>query len=77
MAGIANDADTVSKAGYQGANQAAMALDRMYSAYAAGKGEKAVNAALDKLFGGIEDPKKYDAGKYAADLKAVGGALPK
>jgi hypothetical protein len=77
MSAIATDAEAVSKSGYQGANQAAMALDRLYSAYAAGKQDKAVGSALDKLFAGIEDPKKYDAGKYAADLKAVGGALPK
>jgi hypothetical protein len=78
MAAIAGDADAVSKSGFQGASQAAFALDRLYSAYtAANKPDKAVNAALDKLFGGIEDPKKYDAGKYAADLKAVGATLPK
>jgi hypothetical protein len=78
MSGLAADAEAVSKSGFQGATQAAFALDRMYSAYqAANKPDKAVNTALDKLFAGVEDRKKFDPAKYAGDLKAVGAALPK
>jgi hypothetical protein len=72
MQAIAGDADTVSAAGIRAAEQAAMALDRLYSAYAKAPGEKpdkAAQAALDKLFTGVEDPKKFDPKQFAADLK--------
>jgi len=72
MQAIAGDADTVSAAGIRAAEQAAMALDRLYNTYAKAPGEKpdkAAQAALDKLFTGVEDPKKFDPKQFAADLK--------
>jgi len=74
MQAIAGDADTVSATGVRGAEQAAMALDRLYSAYAKSPGEKpdkAVQGSLDKLFAGVDDPKQFNAKQFAADLKAL------
>jgi hypothetical protein len=77
---IAAAGDAVGAVGIRGAEQAAMALDRLYSTYSKAPGQKADKAAgeaLDRMFGGIEDPKKFDAKKFAADAKAFGDALPK
>jgi hypothetical protein len=66
--------------GVRGAEQAAMALDRLYSTFSKAPGQKADKAAgdaLDRLFAAIEDPKKMDCKKVVADAKAFGDALPK
>ncbi len=45
----------------------------MYNAYAKKSGQKpdkALSAILDNMFAQIEDAVKYDAGRFAADLKA-------
>jgi hypothetical protein len=66
--------------GVRGAEQAAMALDRLYSTFSKAPGQKpdkAAGDALDRMFGGIEDPKKMDCKKFAADAKSFGDALPK
>jgi hypothetical protein len=73
MAGIAADVDKISEAGIRGAEQAAMALDRLYNAYSkapGAKADKAANDALDKVFGTIENPAKYDAKAFATEVKA-------
>lgn len=69
---IADDADLISSAGLRAAEQAAMALDRLYNTYANAPGnkpDKAAQAALDKLFADVEDPKKFDAKQFAADMR--------
>ncbi|MBI4611636.1 MAG: hypothetical protein HY726_21825 [Candidatus Rokubacteria bacterium] len=70
---IAGDGESISAVGIRGAEQAAMALDRLYTTYSKSPGEKsdkALQGVLDKLFGDIEDPKKFDAKQFAAELKA-------
>jgi hypothetical protein len=70
---ITADADTVAAAGPRAAEQAAMALDRLYSTYSKAPGntaDKAASAALDRIFAAIEDPTKYNAKQFAAELKA-------
>jgi len=72
MTGITADADKIGATGVRGAEQAAMALDRLYNAYSKAPGQKADKAAgdaLDKLFGTIEDPAKYDAKAFSAAAK--------
>ena len=64
--------------GVRGAEQGAMALDRLYSTYSKAPGKKAEKAAgdaLDRMFATIEDPKKYDAKKFATEAKAFGDAI--
>lgn len=80
MGDIAGSGEALCGGGIRGAEQAAMALDRLYSAFSKAPGQKADKAAsdsLDRLFAGIEDPKKVDCKKFAADAKAFGDALPK
>jgi len=75
---ISGDADNVSAAGVRAGEQAAMALDRLYAAYSKSPGEtadKAAQAALDKLFSGIEDPAKFNAKQFATDMKAFRATL--
>ena len=77
---IAGSGDAIGAVGVRGAEQGAMALDRLYSTFSKAPGQKAdkaVSDALDRMFGTIEDPKKYDAKKFASEAKAVGDALPK
>lgn len=80
MGDIAGSGDAIGAVGVRGAEQAAMALDRLYSTYSKAPGQKpdkAVGDALDRMFGTIEDPKKFDGKKFAAEAKAIGDALPK
>lgn len=80
MGDIAGSGDAIGAVGVRGAEQAAMALDRLYSTYSKAPGQKpdkAVGDALDRMFGTIEDPKKFDGKKFAAEAKAIGAALPK
>jgi len=80
MGDIAGSGDAIGAVGVRGAEQAAMALDRLYSTFSKAPGQKAdkaVGDALDRMFGTIEDPKKFDGKKFATEAKAVGDALPK
>jgi hypothetical protein len=80
MGDIAASGEGLCAGGVRGAEQAAMAMDRLYSTFSKAPGQKADKAAgdaLDRLFAAIEDPKKVDCKKVAADAKAFGDALPK
>ena len=80
MGDIAGSGDAIGAVGVRGAEQAAMALDRLYSTFSKAPGQKpdkAVGDALDRMFGAIEDPKKFDGKKFATEAKAIGAALPK
>lgn len=71
--GISGDADAIGAAGIRAAEQAAMALDRLYSTYSKAPGQKvdkAVSAALDRLFAALEDPAKFSAAAFAKEVKA-------
>jgi len=76
--GVAGDADGLAAAGIRGAEQGAMALDRLYSTYSKAPGnkpEKAASDALDRAFGLLEDPAKFDAGKFKDALKGFQQAV--
>ena len=78
MQAISGDADNVSASGIRAAEQAAMALDRLYGTYSKAPGEKpdkATQASLDKLFPMVEDPKQYNAKQFATELKAFRSSL--
>jgi hypothetical protein len=78
MADIAAAGDAIGATGLRAAEQAAMAMDRLYSAYSKAPGQKAdkaVGDTLDRIFGTIEDPKKFDGKKFATEAKAFGAAL--
>ena len=70
---VAGDADTIGAAGIKAAELAAMTLDRLTSTYFKAinvKPEKAVNDALDGMFGALENPAKYDARDFVSQVKA-------
>ena len=78
MTDIAAAGDAIGALGVRGGEQAAMALDRLYSAYSKAPGQKAdkaVGDALDRMFGSLEDPKKFDGKKFATEAKAIGDAI--
>src|SRR2546427_191031 len=73
MQSLTGDADAIAAAGVRAAEQAAMALDRLYNVYSKAPGnkpDKAAGEALDRLFAAIENPAKYDAKQFAAEVKA-------
>ncbi|PYM28421.1 MAG: hypothetical protein DMD80_12360 [Candidatus Rokuibacteriota bacterium] len=73
MQSLTGDADAIAAAGVRAAEQAAMALDRLYNIYSKAPGnkpDKAAGEALDRLFAAIENPAKYDAKQFAAEVKA-------
>jgi hypothetical protein len=72
MQNIAADADGIAAVGIRGAQQAAMALDRLYNTYAKASGQKPdpeLSGILDKMFAQIEAPAKFDPSRFAADVK--------
>ncbi|HKF26402.1 MAG TPA: hypothetical protein VKB24_10505, partial [Candidatus Acidoferrum sp.] len=78
MQAIAQDAEAISLGDERAAEQATMALDSLYIAYS-----KQVNppnaaearSAINGLFGQLENPAAYDADRFAAALKRIGGLL--
>jgi len=64
--------DTIGAVGPRAAEQAAMAMDRLYSAYSKSPGQKADPAAgkaLDAMFATLDDPKKFDAKAFSGAAK--------
>ena len=74
---ISGDADYIADQGDRAAEQAAMALDSIYIAYAkAGGGSLAdARAAINGLFQQLENPSAYNASKFAAAMKRVNAAV--
>jgi cytochrome c551/c552 len=78
MSDVAGGADVIGSTGLRAAEQGAMALDRLYSAYSKAPGQKvdpAASKALDAMFATLDDPKKYDAKAYGSAAKAFAETL--
>ena len=76
MHAIAGDADYIADQGERSAEQAAMALDSLYIAYAkAGGNGGDARPAIDALLRELDNPSAYNAPKFAAALKRVNTAL--
>lgn len=77
MRSISEDADYISDQGERSAEQAAMALDSLYIAYAkaGGNGTGEARVAINGLFQQLENPSAYNAPKFAAALKRVNASL--
>ena len=78
MVAVSGDSDAAAASGLRGAEQVAMGLDRLYAAYANAPGQKpskAVSDVLDRLFGLIDDPAKFDPAKFTAGVKAFRQAV--
>jgi len=75
---LAANGDAIGGVGMRAAEQAAMAMDRLYSAYSKSPGQKAdANAgkALDAMFATLDDPKKFDAKAFSGATKSFGETL--
>jgi hypothetical protein len=69
---LSGGADAIGAVGPRAAEQAAMAMDRLYSAYSKSPGQKADPAAgkaLDAMFATLDDPKKFDAKAFSGASK--------
>lgn len=76
---ISRDGDYISRQGERAAEQAAMALQSLYLAYAppAHPGNDAqIRAALKGLFQQVENPSAYNAPKFAEQMRALSQVLP-
>jgi hypothetical protein len=71
---ITEDADTIALADERAAEQATMALDSLYIAYAREAkpaGAAAVRAAINGLFQQLENPSAYNADQFASALRRI------
>jgi hypothetical protein len=69
---LSSGGDAIGAVGPRAAEQAAMAMDRLYSAYSKSPGQKADPAAgkaLDAMFATLDDPKKFDAKAFSGAAK--------
>ena len=74
---ISGDADYIADQGERAAEQAAMALDSIYIAYAKAGGASGgeARAAINGLFQQLENPSAYNAPKFALAMKRVNSAV--
>jgi hypothetical protein len=75
---ISDDADEISNEGERAAEQAAMALDSLFIAYA--RTEKLINAAevraaINGLFQQLENPSNYNPSDFSRQMRTVGSIL--
>jgi hypothetical protein len=76
---IARDGDYISRQGERAAEQAAMALQSLYTAYATqarASNDTQIRAALKALFQQVENPSAYNAPKFAEVMRALSQVLP-
>ncbi len=76
MREIANDSDGISLDGERSAEQAAMALDSLYLAYAnlAGSNPE-LKGDIDQMYRLLDNPSAYSAPKFAEQMKKTSGAI--
>jgi transcriptional regulator of acetoin/glycerol metabolism len=76
---IVRDGDYISRQGERAAEQAAMALQSLYIAYAAqsrSANDTQIRAALKALFQQVENPSVYNAPKFAEAMRSLSQVLP-
>jgi len=76
---IAGDGDYISRQGERAAEQAAMALQSLYLAYASqahAANDTQIRAALKALFQQVENPSAYNAPKFAEQMRSLSHVLP-
>src|SRR5271170_1312845 len=76
MREIANDSDGISLDGERSAEQAAMALDSLYLAYAKlGTPNPDLKGNIDQMYRLLDNPSAYNAPKFAAQMKKTSAAI--
>jgi hypothetical protein len=79
MKSIAGDADFIAEQGERSAEQATMALDSLFIAYAANgsaANDQQIRASIRALFQQLEDPSAYNGFNFARALKNLSSLLP-
>jgi hypothetical protein len=79
MRKIAGNGERIADAGERAAEQATMALDSLFIAYAANtklSNEAELRAAIKSLFSQLQNPSAYNAVQFRAQLLKVQGLLP-
>jgi hypothetical protein len=80
ISAIAADADGIAGRGERSAEQAAMALEVLTTAYSKNEKEvdgKAVRASLDRVLALLQNPSAFDPRRFAPALKQVAAQLPR
>jgi Cytochrome c554 and c-prime len=76
MREIAEDSEGISFEGERSAEQAAMALDSLYLAYANLSGPNAeLKSDIDQMYRLLDNPSAYNAPKFAAQMKKTSAAI--
>jgi hypothetical protein len=78
LSDVSSRAESIAAVGVRAAEQAGMAMDRLYSAYSkapGGAADPAASKALDAVFASMKDSKKFDAAGFSASAKSFGQAL--
>jgi hypothetical protein len=79
MKAILNSADYITRQGERPAEQAAMAIQSLYTAYSS-KGKPAndagIQGSISGLFKQVENPSSYNAFKFADQMRALDKQLP-
>ncbi len=79
MKSIAGDADFIAEQGERSAEQATMALDSLFIAYASNgslANDQQIRAAIRGLFQQLEDPSAYNGFRFAREMKNLNSLLP-
>ncbi len=79
MKRISGDADAIAEQGERAAEQATMALDSLFIAYAKNSqvaNESQIRNAIHGLFQQLEDPSAYNGFRFARELKNLNSLLP-
>jgi len=75
LRGIASDAEEIALRGERAAEQAAMAMETLYSASAARESNAAVRGAFDELFQQFQSPSTYDPRRFIAQVRKIEASL--
>jgi len=77
---IATDGALISDKGQRAAEQAAMALDSLFTVYKQNvtlPNDRELRTAIDQLFQQLDNPSAYDAPRFAAQMQKVSALLPR
>ena len=72
---IAADAEQIAQHGERAAEQAAMAMETLYSTLSATAEGGPVRAAFDELFSQFQNPSSYEPRRFVAQVRKIEGAL--
>lgn len=72
---IAAEADAIAARGERSAEQAAMALETLYTASATRESSPAVRAAFDELFQQFQSPSSFEPRRFVAQIRKIEGAI--